>query len=58
MVEIKKNATRESYGRAFADLGTEHRNMVVLDAYLAGVTKTTIFRKAFAEHRFDCRSKR
>jgi transketolase len=54
MSEVKKIATRESYGNALAELGREHENLVVLDADLAGATKTGIFKKAFPERHIDC----
>ena len=43
MSEVKKIATRDSYGNALASLGKEHENLVVLDADLAAATKTGIF---------------
>ena len=54
MSEVKKIATRESYGNALAELGAEHDNLVVLDADLAGATKTGEFKKAFPERHIDC----
>ena len=54
MAEMKKVATRDSYGNALKELGAEHDNLVVLDADLAGATKTAIFQKAFPERHFDC----
>lgn len=54
MAELKKIATRESYGNALAALGAEHSDIVVLDADLAGATKTSIFKKAFPDRHFDC----
>ena len=54
MSEVKKIATRESYGKALVELGQEHDNIVVLDADLAAATKTSTFRKAFPERHFDC----
>lgn len=54
MSEIKKIATRDSYGNALAELGKEHENLVVLDADLAGATKTGVFKKAFPERHIDC----
>lgn len=51
---MKKIATRESYGKALAELGAEHKDLVVLDADLAGATKTGIFQKAFPDRHFDC----
>ena len=54
MSEVKKIATRESYGNALAELGAQNPNVVVLDADLAGATKTAIFKKAFPERHIDC----
>ena len=54
MSEVKKIATRESYGNALVEIGKEHENLVVLDADLAGATKTAIFQKAFPERHIDC----
>ena len=54
MAEVKKIATRESYGNALAELGREHGNVVVLDADLAGATKTSTFKKEFPDRHFDC----
>ncbi|MFW5630002.1 MAG: transketolase family protein [Acetivibrio ethanolgignens] len=54
MSEVKKIATRESYGNALAELGKEHDNLYVLDADLAAATKTGIFKKAFPERHIDC----
>ncbi|MGE9940734.1 transketolase family protein [Bariatricus sp. SGI.161] len=54
MSEVKKIATRESYGNALAELGKEHEDVVVLDADLAAATKTGTFKKAFPERHIDC----
>ena len=54
MSEVKKIATRESYGNALVEIGKEHENLVVLDADLAGATKTAIFQKVFPERHIDC----
>ena len=54
MSEIKKIATRASYGEALAELGKERDDIVVLDADLAAATKTGIFKKAFPDRFFDC----
>ena len=54
MAEIKKIATRDSYGNALKALGADFENLVVLDADLAGATKTGTFMKAFPERHFDC----
>ena len=54
MADVKKIATRDSYGKALAELGAEYENLVVLDADLAGATKTAVFQKAFPPRFFDC----
>ena len=54
MAEVKKIATRDGYGKALAELGAEHEDIVVLDADLAGATKTAVFQKAFPQRHFDC----
>ena len=54
MAEMKKVATRDSYGNALKELGAIHDNLVVLDADLAGATKTSVFQKAFPDRHFDC----
>jgi len=54
MSEVKKIATRESYGNALAELGKTHEDVVVLDADLAGATKTGVFKKACPERFIDC----
>ncbi len=54
MSEVKKIATRESYGKTLAELGKEMPNLVVLDADLAGATKTGVFKKAFPDRHIDC----
>ena len=54
MAELKKVATRDSYGNALKELGAEYDNLVVLDADLAGATKTGTFKKAFPDRHFDC----
>lgn len=54
MPEVKKIATRDSYGNALVELGKEHDNLVVLDADLAAATKTGVFKKEFPDRHFDC----
>ena len=49
----KKIATRQSYGEALLELGKNNENVVVLDADLAGATKTNMFQKEFPERFFD-----
>lgn len=52
--QMKKIATRDSYGDALVELGKEQENLVVLDADLAAATKTGVFKKAFPERHIDC----
>ncbi len=54
MADVKKIATRESYGNALAECGKDFPNLVVLDADLAGATKTSTFQKAFPDRFIDC----
>ena len=54
MAEMKKIATRESYGNALKELGGEFPELVVLDADLASATKTGVFKKAYPDRHIDC----
>ena len=54
MSEIKKTATRESYGKTLIEIGKENDNLIVFDADLAGATKTAMFKEAFPERHIDC----
>lgn len=54
MSDVKKIATRESYGNALTKLGETYQNLYVLDADLAAATKTGIFKKAFPDRHIDC----
>ena len=55
MSEVKKIATRDSYGNALVELAQGGAdNLVVLDADLAGATKTGIFKKAYPDRHFNC----
>ena len=54
MADVKKIATRDSYGNALVELGKTHKNVVVLDADLAGATKSGTFKKAFPDRHFNC----
>ncbi|WP_028505620.1 transketolase family protein [Ruminococcus sp. FC2018] len=54
MEEVKRIATRESYGNALAELGDKYDNLYVFDADLAAATKTCIFQKKFPDRFFDC----
>lgn len=53
MAEVKKIATRQSYGEALVELGNEHDDFVVLDADLAAATQTGKFKAAHPERFFD-----
>ena len=54
MSDVKKIATRDSYGNMLAELGAQHEDIVVLDADLAAATKTGIFKKAYPKRFIDC----
>lgn len=54
MAEIQKIATRESYGNALKEIGKTANNLIVMDADLAGATKTAMFREKYPERFFDC----
>ena len=54
MADVKKMATREGYGKALVELGKDHPDLVVLDADLAGSTKTGMFAKAYPDRHFNC----
>jgi len=50
----EKIATREAYGKALVDLGTQNDKVVVLDADLAGATMTKYFKAAHPDRFYDC----
>ena len=54
MADVKKIATRDSYGNALKELGAIHDDLIVFDADLAGATKTGTFKKAFPDRHFNC----
>ncbi len=54
MAEIKKEATREAYGKTLVELGEKHNDFIVLDADLAAATKSGAFKKAFPDRFYDC----
>jgi len=54
MADVKKIATRESYGNALKELGAEHEDLIVFDADLSNATKTGTFQKAFPDRHFNC----
>ena len=55
MAEIKKIATRVSYGNTLVELAQQGAdNLVVFDADLAAATKTGIFQKEYPNRHFDC----
>ena len=53
MPDVKKIATRVSYGQELCELGAEYDNICVMDADLAASTQTAIFGKRFPERFFD-----
>lgn len=50
---MSKIATRESYGKALAELALQNKDVVALDADLAGSTKTSELKKVAPERHFD-----
>ncbi|MBE5881385.1 MAG: transketolase family protein [Lachnospiraceae bacterium] len=54
MADVKKIATRESYGNALVACAEDFPDLVVLDADLAGATKTGTFQKAYPDRFIDC----
>ena len=54
MADVKKIATRDSYGNALKELAAEHDDLIVFDADLAGATKTGVFKKAYPDRHFNC----
>ena len=54
MADVKKIATRESYGNALVEVGKKNPNVIVLDADLANATKTNVFQKEFPDRHIDC----
>ncbi len=54
MSEVKKIATRDSFGNTLVELGKEYDNLIVLDADLAKATKTAKFKAEFPDRFFDC----
>ena len=53
MADVKKIATRVSYGEALVELGAEHDDFVVFDADLAAATQTGKFKAAYPDRFFD-----
>ena len=53
MADVKKIATRESYGNALAACGEKYPNLVVLDADLQALQRQVSFRRHFHRH-IDC----
>ena len=54
MADVKKIATRDSYGKALTELAAEHEDLIVFDADLAGATKTAMVKKAYPDRHFNC----
>ncbi len=53
MADVKKIATRQSYGEALVELGAEHDDFVVFDADLAAATQTGKFKAVYPDRFFD-----
>ncbi len=54
MADVRKVATRDSYGEELVALGAEHDDFMVLDADLAAATKTGKFKAAYPDRFLDC----
>ena len=54
MADVKKIATRDSYGAALKELAAQHDDLIVFDADLAGATKTGVFKSAYPDRHFNC----
>ena len=54
MADVKKIATRDGYGKGLVAVGAAHSDVVVLDADLAGSTKTGMFAKVYPERHINC----
>ena len=54
MADVKKIATRDSYGAALKELAAQHDDLIVFDADLAGATKTGVFKAAYPDRHFNC----
>jgi transketolase len=54
LADVKKIATRQSYGESLRDLAEEYPNLVVLDADLSNATKTGTFKKAYPDRFINC----
>ena len=54
MSEVKKIATRASYGAALVEIGKQSDKLIVLDADLAAATQTGVFKKEFPDRHIDC----
>lgn len=53
MADVKKIATRQSYGEALLELAQDHDDFAVLDADLAAATQTGKFKAVHPERFFD-----
>ena len=53
MADVKKIATRDSYGNTLKELAAEHDDVIAFDADLAGSTKTGVLKKAFPDRHFN-----
>lgn len=54
MAEVKKAATRDGYGKGLIALGNAGKDFLVLDADLAGATRTGKFKSAFPDKFYNC----
>ena len=54
MADVVKIATRDAYGKALCELAEKRNDFIVLDADLAGATKTGVFKKEHPEMFYNC----
>lgn len=54
MAEVRKAATRDGYGKGLIALGKSGKDFLVLDADLAGATRTGRFKSAFPDKFYNC----
>lgn len=53
MADVIKKATRDGYGDGLLALGEKNPNVIVMDADLAGATKTGVFKKAYPDRFYN-----
>ncbi len=54
MADVKRAATRDGYGKGLIELAKVNENFIVMDADLAGATRTGKFQKEFPDRFYNC----